>query len=488
MKETITTPRLMIGGISSGSGKTTCMVAMCRALTRRGLRVAAFKVGPDYLDPTYHARATQTRSHNLDAWMMGRESVLTTFAFAAAGADIALIEGVMGLFDGVGPSSEEGSSAQVAKWLGAPVLLVVDASGMARTLAAIVLGCTTFDDGLSFAGVLCNRVGSRGHLELLRSAVETPPILGGLPRKPELSFPERHLGLRTADETAVTETQLDDWAVQMEEWCDVERILAAARQAPELPVPASQASSSMANAARCRIGYAQDEAFHFYYEDNLRRLRAAGATLIPISPIHDSGMPEVDGLYIGGGYPEVHAQALAANSSMRDSIRRFAEGGGPIYGECGGLMYLCSSIRVESGSSYPMVGLISGEAVMRNRLQALGYVEVTTTMPSILGPAGLNYRGHQFRYSELCRLVESDSVETALLETTKRPLSLNSPRSGKIDLEGYTYGQNVLASYVHGHWASNPAIPGHFVNACAAYAESRPHVSADDEFEEITGA
>ncbi|HEY4049424.1 MAG TPA: cobyrinate a,c-diamide synthase [Acidobacteriaceae bacterium] len=479
MNETITTPRLMIGGISSGSGKTTCMVALCRALRRRGLSVAAFKAGPDYLDPTYHARAAQTRSHNLDAWMMGRESVLTTFASAAAGADIALIEGVMGLFDGVGPVSEEGSSAQVAKWLGAPVLLIVDASGMARTLAAIVLGCTTFDDGLSFAGVLCNRVGSRGHLDLLRFAVATPSILGGLPREPELSFPERHLGLRTADETAVTERQLDHWADRLEEWCDVERILAAARQAPELPVPAWRASLLPANAPRCRIGYAQDEAFHFYYEDNLRRLRAAGATLIPFSPIHDSGIPEVDGLLIGGGYPEVHAQALAANGSMRDSIRRFAEEGVPVYAECGGLMYLCSSIRVENGSSYPMVGLISGEAVMRSRLQALGYVEVTTTMPSILGPAGQHYRGHQFRYSELCGLAETLSEGAALVETTRRPLALNHRRSGAIDLEGYTYGQNVLASYVHGHWASNPAIPGHFVNACAAYAASRPHVSAD---------
>lgn len=478
MNETIATPRLMIGGISSGSGKTTCMVALCRALRRRGLRVAAFKAGPDYLDPTYHARAAQTSSHNLDAWMMGRKSVLTTFASAAADADIALIEGVMGLFDGVGPTSEEGSSAQVAKWLGAPVLLVVDASGMARTLAAIVLGCTTFDDGLSFAGVLCNRVGSRGHLELLRSAIATPPILGGLPREPELSFPERHLGLRRADETAVTERQLDLWGERIEEWCDVERILAVARQVPELPAPSWRASSPSADAVPCRIGYAQDEAFHFYYEDNLRRLRAAGAMLIPFSPIHDSGLPEVDGLLIGGGYPEVHAQALAANGAMRDSIRRFAEYGGPVYGECGGLMYLCSSIRVESGSSYPMVGLISGEAVMRNRLQALGYVEVTTTVPSILGPAGQNYRGHQFRYSELCGLVETPSVETALLEATKRPLALNHRRSGAIDLEGYTYGQNVLASYVHGHWASNPAIPGHFANACAAYAASRPHASA----------
>jgi cobyrinic acid a,c-diamide synthase len=471
MLKTVAVPRLMIGGLSSGSGKTTVMVALCRALTRRGLRVAAFKAGPDYLDPTYHARAARTESHNLDAWMMGRESVLTTFALVAEGADIALIEGVMGLFDGIGPDSEEGSSAQIAKWLNTPVLLVVDASGMARTIAALVLGCATFDPDLSIAGVLCNRVGSQGHLDLLRSSVGTAPVIGGLPKDSEISFPERHLGLHQADETSLTEERLDLWADRFEQWCDVDLLLKIARSAAALSLPDSQISEKISPSAtgaeaRCRIGYAKDEAFHFYYEDNLQHLRLAGAELIPFSPIHDRSLPDVDGLYLGGGYPEVHAEALAANQAMLRAVRQFAAESGPVYGECGGLMYLCSAIRTEGGS-YPMVGLLRGEVVMRDRLQALGYVEVTTTRTSVLGPAGQTYRGHQFRYSEL--LVPS--------ENTDRAFAIRYRRSGKSEEEGYFCGQNVLASYVHGHWASNPSIAENFVNACANHALSRSQAS-----------
>ena len=202
MSEARRIPRIVIAGISSGSGKTTLTVALCRALVKRGLQVSSFKAGPDYLDPTYHARATGSVSQNLDAWMMGREAVLSTFDSAAADADIAVVEGVMGLFDGVGARSEEGSTAQIAKWLSAPVLLVLDASGMARTAAALVQGCVAFDPELEIAGVICNRVGSKNHLQILRDAVENVPVVGGLPKEHSLSFPERHLGLRTADQEA----------------------------------------------------------------------------------------------------------------------------------------------------------------------------------------------------------------------------------------------------------------------------------------------
>lgn len=255
MKQRRSIPRLMVAGISSGSGKTTCMVALCRALARRGLRVAVFKTGPDYLDPTYHARAAKTQSHTLDAWMMGREAVLSTFDSATSDADIALIEGVMGLFDGIGPASDEGSTAQLAKWLQVPVLLVVDVAGMARTLAAIVHGCTSFDPELSFAGVLCNRVGSRSHLELLRSAISAPSVLGALPREPALKFAERHLGLRTADHGALTEEQLDLWADRLEQWCDLEHVLAAAREDPSLAVPnPASRPQQRTSVSRCRMG------------------------------------------------------------------------------------------------------------------------------------------------------------------------------------------------------------------------------------------
>ncbi len=456
-----TIPRIVIAGISSGSGKTTFMVGLGRALARRGLRVVTFKTGPDYLDPSYHQRATGRVSQNLDGWMMGHDAVLGTFLSASGQADIALIEGVMGLFDGISAESEEGSTAQVAKWLDAPVLLVVDASGMARTLAAIVHGCATFDSALKVAGVLVNRVGSRSHLDLLQRAVPTPPVVGGLPKEPELAFAERHLGLLTATESSVTEAQLDAWANKVEQWCDVDRILTLARTASELsdkaPLVAADAVPS-----KCRIGYALDAAFHFYYEDNLRRLESLGATLVPFSPIKDARLPEVDGLYLGGGYPELYAPALSANAAMRADIARLAQSGAPIYGECGGLMYLSTAIRTLDGMTHPMVGLIAGEAVMHARLQTLGYVEIVTTAQSILGEPGVSFRGHQFRYSELC----------GLPDTVPRLYTVTRRRTGALEHEGYASGTNVVGTYIHAHWASNPQIATNFVAACTRHALS----------------
>lgn len=455
-------PRLVIAGTASGVGKTTVMVALCRALRLRGLKVAVFKTGPDYLDPTYHARAANVSSHTLDGWMMGKQAVQETFVSVSQDADIALVEGVMGLFDGASPTSEEGSTAQIAKWLQAPVLLVLDTSGMARTAAAIAKGCATFDPEVQLAGVICNRVGSRGHLDLLRSTLSVPPVVGGFPKEPTLSFPERHLGLHTATDTAVSESVLDNWGERAAQWLDIDQILAIARNANSslyLRSDDKTATTPTTAPADCRIGYAYDAAFHFYYEDNLRRLRELGAELVPFSPIHDKHLPEVDGLYFGGGYPELHAEALSDNTSMKNEIAAFAASDAPIYAECGGLMYLSSSIRTLQGNSYSMVNLISAEVIMRDSLQALGYVEVETTRASILGPPGIRFRGHQFRYSELHNLSpEMDCV-----------YSVHRRRTGAMQTEGYRR-QNVLASYIHAHWASNPLAASGFVGSCVAHA------------------
>jgi cobyrinic acid a,c-diamide synthase len=456
-------PRLVIAGVSSGVGKTTVMVGLSRALRQRGLKVAVFKTGPDYLDPTYHARAADATSHALDGWMMGKQAVLETFASVSQNADIALVEGVMGLFDGASPTSEEGSTAQIAKWLQAPVLLIMNVSGMARTVAAIAQGCAAFDPELCLAGVLCNKVGSRGHLDLLREALTTPPIMGGLPKEPPLSFPERHLGLHSATATAVSESVVDSWAERVTQWCDVDQILSVARSAKDLSLiePVAEAAPPLSAAGiTCRIGYAFDAAFHFYYEDNLRRLRELGAKLVPFSPISDPHLPDVDGLYFGGGYPELYAEALAANISMKQEIVTFAASNGPIYAECGGLMYLSSSIRTTQGCTYPMVDLIQANVTMRDSLQALGYVEVETSHASILGPAGLRFRGHQFRYSELSDL--SPELD--------RVYALHRRRSGSMQPEGYRHG-NILASYVHAHWASNPAVASGLVASCVTHAK-----------------
>jgi cobyrinic acid a,c-diamide synthase len=450
-------PRLLVAGVASGVGKTTVTVGLIRALRRRGLRVAAFKCGPDYLDPTYHTLAAGQQSQNLDGWMMGKRAVLDTFSAAAAGADVAIIEGVMGLFDGASPTSEEGSSAEIAKWLAAPVLLVTDAGGMARSIAAVARGFAEFDPELRVAALACNRVGSQSHLELLRAALDgRPPLLGGLQKRPELAFRERHLGLRTADATSVPEALLEHWADQVESGFDLDALIELARSAPALPIPDPELAldAGMAVSHRCRIGVALDAAFHFYYADNLRRLERLGAELCYFSPLEARALPDVDGLYFGGGYPELHAEQLAGNQGLRAAIRQFAERGRPIYAECGGLMYLVEAIRTLDGQRHAMVGCLPGEAVVRERLVALGYVDVETRGPSLLGPAGLRFRGHQFRYSELIGAPEG----TAYV--------LHKRRGGEPVLEGYHSG-SVLGSYVHAHWASNPAVAAGLVESCS---------------------
>lgn len=450
----------MIAGAASGVGKTTVTVGLARALRARGLRVAVFKCGPDYLDPTYHARASGSPSHNLDGWMMGRDAVLATFTRAARDADIALIEGVMGLFDGASPTEESGSAAEIAKWLRAPVLLVVDASGMARTIAAVAQGFASFDRDLDVAAVICNRVGSRGHLDLLRKALSRPPIVGGLPDEPSLRFPERHLGLVQADERSVPEALLAQWGDRVTEWCAVDAIVEIARRAAAFPEEFPEELSVRGAARRCRIGLAFDEAFHFYYEDNLRRLEEFGAELVRFSPVRDGRLPSVDGLYLGGGYPEVHAEVLSQNRSMHEDVRAFATAGGPIYAECGGLMYLATGIRTLDDRLHPMVGLVPKPVVMRDRLQALGYVEVETQERSLLGPPGLRFRGHEFRYSEL----QGGAPDLDCLYSVRRR------RGDRTFREGYRCG-SVLASYVHAHWASNPLAAVGFVEACTRHAE-----------------
>ncbi|MGB8930314.1 MAG: cobyrinate a,c-diamide synthase, partial [Anaeromyxobacteraceae bacterium] len=410
-----------------------------------------FKCGPDYLDPTWHALAAGRPSHNLDGWMMGRDASIATFARASAGADVAVVEGVMGLYDGASPRSEEGSTAELAKWLAAPVVAVVDASGMGRTLAAVVKGLAAFDPVLRLAGVLCNRVGSRSHLDLLREAVAPLPVLGGLPKVESLRFPERHLGLVTATRALLDDGALTRWADLAEEWIDLDALLALARSAPALPDFPRPAAA----AERCRIGVAFDEAFHFYYDDNLARLEALGARLVRFSPLHDAAPPAVDGLYLGGGYPELHAGALAANRHMLDGIRAFAASGRPVYAECGGLMYLCGAIRTLDGKEHAMAGLVPGVARVRDRLQALGYAEVQTTAPTLLGPSGLRLRGHQFRYSDL---EAQPAGEACAYRVTRR-------RGGEPFAEGFG-GGSVLASWVHVHWASCPEAAEGFVASC----------------------
>jgi cobyrinic acid a,c-diamide synthase len=451
---------LVIAGTQSGVGKTTVTLGLLYALARRGLKVQPFKVGPDFIDPGHHTRAAGRVCRNLDGWMLSREANLALFRRRAREADVAVVEGVMGLFDGYDGASEAGSTAQMAKWLGLPVLLVVDARAMARSAAALVHGFASFDPALSLAGVVFNRIGSAAHLEYLNQALSCLKEVrgfGGLPRDQALAIPERHLGLATAEDHPLDETYLGRLADLLEAHLDLEGLLAAL---PPLTLPEEPAPA--AAPLLVRLGVARDRAFCFYYPENLELLASFGAELVPFSPLEDRELPPgLDGVYLGGGYPELYAGQLAANDGLKQALKEAAAGGMPIYAECGGLMFLAREIRDLEGRVHPMAGVFPFAVRMLPRLKALGYREVTLTAPGLLGTAGTMARGHEFHYSEI--VGEPDGVP--------RLYRLTPRRGGAAVSEGYQENR-VLASYVHLHFGSNPEVARHLVASCRAYKEN----------------
>jgi len=448
----IRTPRLVIGGSHSGVGKTTVATALMAAFARRGLCVQPFKVGPDFIDPGFHQAACGRVSRNLDGWMLSRSTNLEVFARAAADANVAIVEGVMGLFDGRSGSSEEGSTAEIAKWLHAPVLLVADAGAMARTAAALVRGFETFDPKLDLAGIVFNRIGGDRHAELLRESVSeycATEVIGCLPRNANIAIPSRHLGLTLAAES-LTEASLAQMAGWIEANLDLDRLLALSRERSSPLDEPREAAPAVRPAVR--IAIAQDQAFCFYYQDNLDLLARYGAELIPFSPIRDSELPPgISGLYLGGGYPELHAERLSANHSMLRVIREFAESGGPVYAECGAFMYLTEAIVDTDGREHPMAGIFPTRARMQPRLAALGYVQPTLTGECLWAANCRELRGHQFRYSKI------DPLPQAIARAYSEPA------------EGYRH-KSVLASYIHLHFLSSPGFAEQFVQHCANWA------------------
>ncbi len=472
-------PRLVIAGTSSGVGKTTVTLALLAALKARGRRVQSFKAGPDYIDPGHHAMATGRPSRNLDGWMLGPARNREIFFRAAADADLSIVEGMMGLFDGSAPTSEVGSTAELAKQLKAPVLLVIDGSAMARSAAAMASGYARFDPALNVAGVLFNRVGSEGHYRLLKEAVEADTdlaVVGYLRPDAELTIGDRHLGLVTAIEQGASDLyrKLGQAAA---ETVDLDRIEALARSAAEdvngekLDVKGGQmqAGTSFGSPAvhvspltsheRVRVGIAYDAAFCFYYPDNLELLEAAGGELVRFSPVRDGVLPEVDLLYLGGGYPELYGEALDRNQSMRRSIRTFADRGGTIYAECGGMMYLTQAIRDFEGRTHQMVGLFPAEAVMRKPGLTLGYREIEITKPCPLGTSGIKARGHEFHYSSLTPTGPLEYV----CSVTDAKGTMRSP-------DGLVKG-NCVALYAHLHFGSQPDLARALVAAARAGRE-----------------
>jgi cobyrinic acid a,c-diamide synthase len=452
-------PRLVIAGTSSGVGKTTVTLAILAALRERGHQVQPFKVGPDFIDPSHHRSAIGRPSRNLDGWMLGAELNRSIFARAAADADISIIEGMMGLFDGSSPVNDIGSTAELAKQLNAPVLLVIDGSAMARSAAAMVAGYARFDPALRVAGVLFNRVGSEGHYRLLKTSVEqsTDVVPVGYMRSDSaMTIADRHLGLVMAEEEG-TDQLYHRLAKAALETVDLDRIEALAYSCGTLPGPVSQ--PMIKNHRRTvRIGVAQDGAFCFYYPDNLEALEAAGAELLKFSPLSDQVLPDVEMLYLGGGYPELHGEALAKNAAMRAAVKRFAERGGVIYAECGGLMYLTESIRDFDDRSHEMVGIFPAEAVMQKQRLTLGYRTVECSRRCILGEIGVTARGHEFHYSTL---VVREPLEYAC--------ALSDAGGSSKGQDGLTK-YNVLALYTHLHFASQPPIGEALVDAARQFA------------------
>jgi cobyrinic acid a,c-diamide synthase len=451
-------PVLVIAGVSSGVGKTTVTLGILEALRRRGLTVQGFKVGPDFIDPGFHALATGRPADNLDSWMCGHDHVVTTVARRTADVDLAVVEGVMGCFDGLEGASEAGSTAEIAKWLGAPVVLVLDAGAMARSAAAVLLGFERFDTDVELAGVIFNRVGGPVHRQWLNDAVaeacETR-VLGALPHEPALALPERHLGLVTAAEGGYSDELRGRLAELVEQYVDVGALLDAARSRVERRPP--DRVGSCRQGAVATIAVARDEAFQFYYRDNLDLLEEAGARIVYWSPLHDGALPEADGLYLGGGYPELYARALSANATVLRQVRAFAESDRPVYAECGGLMYLAESLTDLDGGVWPMVGLLPAPVRMERGCLAIGYREVEIVGPSPLGPSGTRARGHEFHRSAL----------GPVPPMVARVYSIRDGLGREARPEGFAVGQ-VLMSYVHLHFGSNPALARNFVSACAA--------------------
>lgn len=440
-------PAVLVAGTHSGCGKTTVTLGLMAALAGQGITVQPFKCGPDFIDPTLHRLVTGKLSRNLDVRMCGAGYVQQLFTRFAPAEGISIIEGVMGLFDG-----GNGSAARLAKLLKIPVLLVLDVRSAAESVAAVVKGFETLDPEVRIAGVILNRVGSERHQKMIADAVKQycrAEIIGALPRDAAITLPSRHLGLHMGGEVQINQEQLIDL---MRHYIDLEKILRIGRQEATL-VPDNPHADRQNRQPEyiVRLGVAWDEAFCFYYQDNLDMLQQAGAELVIFSPLHDKALPDnLDGIYLGGGYPELHAQALSNNTSMRLNIKQFSESGRPVYGECGGFMYLTSSIVDMAGTAFPMAGVFPVLSRMQKRLRRLGYRQVELRRDTILGRQGTFCYGHEFHYSTVDEMPPE----------VQRGYILDDGR-----IEGYLVN-NTLAGYVHLHWGRTPEVAPHVVHSC----------------------
>jgi len=530
----------IVAGTGSGSGKTTACLGTLAYLSNLGYKVAPFKVGPDFIDPGHHTALTGKTSRNLDSWMLSRQTNEEIFAKGCTGADVAVVEGVMGLFDGYSGTSEAGSTAQMAKWLNLPVILIVDARSMARSAAAIVQGFENFDPDVEFAGVIFSKTGSLRHYEYLKSAVESTcrmPCLGHLPRNEKIVMPERHLGLVTSDEHLVSSdtvselvnmidrnTSLKDRVSQISEIVlkREQKNQKEWRQERRESLSDVEPHGKQSPHPLLRIAVARDKAFCFYYQENIEALQENGAEIVEFSPISAPSLPpDIHGIYFGGGYPELFADSLSANTPLMDEVKTASLNGMPIYGECGGFMYLCRDITAMDGTTkHQMTGCFPFSAVMSRKMRSLGYRQISLTQETLIGNCGDVLRGHEFHYSSLAPgkiekikgsqapgidkvegVRESqapgiDKVEGVResqaagidkgeevkesqaagidhsADAIKRIYNTSGRDGQEVSVDGYQQS-NTLGSYLHVHFRSMEGAAPAFVKRCSDFARTK---------------
>lgn len=451
--------RIVIAGTGSGVGKTTITIGLMAAFAKRGYTVQGFKCGPDYIDPSYHTAVTNRVSRNLDSWMLKKEVVKEIFINGSKGADLSIIEGVMGFYDGKDPRSNVGSTAEISLLTNSPVILVVNCASMARSAAAIVKGFQTLSEEVNIVGVIANRVGSEGHYKLVKAAIEQEcqiPVVGYLKRDESLTIPERHLGLIPSIERGELDSFFQSLGETVSETIDLNKIYELT-DAPPIEI-SHKSIFKKQERKHIRIAVAKDQVFNFYYPENLELLSANGTELVYFSPLKGEKVPaNVHGLYIGGGFPEEFAEKLANNYEVKSSIKKVIKDGIPTLAECGGFMYLTESIETTDGKQYEMVGAIKGKVRMNSNLVALGYREIKGRKGNYLLPKGFVAKGHEFHYSTY-------KTEKEL------PYAYDTTGLRKEKKEGVIIG-NLIAGYTHIHFASCPEIVQNWIERCQQYKE-----------------
>ena len=470
-------PRLVIAAVSSGSGKTTVVTGLLSALRNQGIKVQSYKIGPDYIDPGYHRLASGRAAHNIDTWLMSKETMVNTFIDTAQNVDLAVIEGVMGLYDG--GRGGISSTAEIAALLHAPVVLVIDCKSMGASAAAIALGFREYAKNVHIAGVILNRLGSDNHQKMIEEAMAGigMPVLGAVRRDDHLAMPERHLGLLPVEENQERQV-VDAMGEAMKKQINLPALLQIGHNALPMQKIASQAEGYLQKVivgrkrsfpddfGKIKIGLARDEAFSFYYPESLAVLERLGAQIVEFSPLQDAALPDIDGMLIGGGFPEMFASQLEANSAMREAIFKAAIDGMPIFAECGGYMYLGKCLKDFDDRQYSMTGILPQEVQMNKKLQMVGYVEAELLRDCCLGQAGMKLRGHEFHFSS-----EMPGAGDII---GQRAFQFTRMRNNSVYAGGFVNEQgNVVGSYLHIHFGGCVEAATAFVGSCWNYGISR---------------